>query len=233
MAPHRRARAPAWTGVLFRPLRRRGTQIVLVIASFGASLALRYGLAFLYGPEPAYYTREIQLAMPIVPGLPAVRAPPTSSSSSGSPPCWWWGSTSSSPARPLGRAMRAVSENPALARVVGVDPAGGRALDVAHRRRARRRGRRFVGLTVQVRPLARLRPAPAALRGHDPGGHGQRLRRRPRRAPPRAGRGARRPPRRRGVPRGRRLRASSWSSSWSARAACSGRASDDRAGRAR
>ena len=45
--------------VLFRPLRRQGTQIVLVIASFGASLALRYGLAFIYGPEPAYYTREI------------------------------------------------------------------------------------------------------------------------------------------------------------------------------
>src|SRR5262245_25415681 len=62
--------------LLFRPLRQQGTQIVLVIASFGASLALRYGLAFLYGPEPAYYTREIQLATPIVPGLPAVRATP-------------------------------------------------------------------------------------------------------------------------------------------------------------
>ena len=62
--------------VLFRPLRQQGTQIVLVIASFGASLALRYGLAFVYGPEPAYYTREIQLATPIVSGLPAVRATP-------------------------------------------------------------------------------------------------------------------------------------------------------------
>src|SRR5262245_61209871 len=62
--------------LLFRPFRQHGTQIVLVIASFGASLALRYGLAFLYGPEPHYYTREIQLAAPIVPGLSAVRATP-------------------------------------------------------------------------------------------------------------------------------------------------------------
>ena len=138
--------------VLFQPLRRHGAQIVLVIASFGASLALRYGLAFVYGPEPAYYTREIQLAAPIVSGLPAVRATPDQ--------LFVLGLTAVLVVllhllltrTTLGRAMRAVSENPALARVVGVDPQavarwtwllGGALAAVAGV---------FVGLTVQVRP---------------------------------------------------------------------------------
>jgi branched-chain amino acid transport system permease protein len=137
--------------VLFRPLRRHGTQIVLVIASFGASLALRYGLAFIYGPEPAYYTREIQLAAPVVAGLP-LRATPDQ--------LFVLGLTAVLVVllhllltrTTLGRAMRAVSENPALARVVGVDPEavarwtwllGGALAAVAGI---------FVGLTVQIRP---------------------------------------------------------------------------------
>jgi len=138
--------------VLFRPLRRQGTQIVLVIASFGASLALRYGLAFIYGPEPAYYTREIQLATPILPGLAVIRATPDQ--------FFVLGLTAGLVVlvhllltrTTLGRAMRAVSENPTLARVVGVDPEavarwtwlfGGALATVAGV---------FVGLTVQVRP---------------------------------------------------------------------------------
>jgi branched-chain amino acid transport system permease protein len=138
--------------VLFRPLRRRGTQIVLVIASFGASLALRYGLAFLYGPEPAYYTREIQLATPVVPGLPAVRATPDQLFVLGLTGALVVGLHLLLTRTTLGRAMRAVSENPALARVVGVDPQavarwtwliGGALATVAGT---------FVGLTVQIRP---------------------------------------------------------------------------------
>lgn len=138
--------------VLFRPLRRHGTQIVLVIASFGASLALRYGLAFVYGPEPAYYTRQIQIATPVVPGWPAVRATPDQlfvlGLTTGLVVALHWLLTRTT----LGRAMRAVSENPALARVVGVDPQavarwtwliGGALAAVAGV---------FVGLTVQVRP---------------------------------------------------------------------------------
>jgi branched-chain amino acid transport system permease protein len=138
--------------LLFRPLRRQGTQIVLVIASFGASLALRYGLAFAYGPEPAYYTRTIQIATPVVPGLPLVRATPDQlfvlGLTTGLVVALHWLLTRTT----LGRAMRAVSENPALARVVGVDPQavarwtwliGGALAAVAGV---------FVGLTVQVRP---------------------------------------------------------------------------------
>ena len=138
--------------LLFRPLRQQGTQIVLVIASFGASLALRYGLAFAYGPEPAYYTREIQLATPIVPGLPAVRATPDQLFVLGLTAVLVVGLHLLLTRTTLGRAMRAVSENPALARVVGVDPVavarwtwliGGALATVAGA---------FVGLTVQVRP---------------------------------------------------------------------------------
>jgi branched-chain amino acid transport system permease protein len=138
--------------LLFRPLRQQGSQIVLVIASFGASLALRYGLAFVYGPEPAYYTREIQLAAPIVPGLPAVRATPDQLFVLGLTTVLVVGLHLLLTRTTLGRAMRAVSENPALARVVGVDPVavarwtwliGGALATVAGV---------FVGLTVQVRP---------------------------------------------------------------------------------
>jgi branched-chain amino acid transport system permease protein len=138
--------------LLFRPLRHHGTQIVLVIASFGASLALRYGLAFVYGPEPAYYTREIQLATPIVPWLPAVRATPDQLFVLGLTAVLVVGLHLLLTRTTLGRAMRAVSENPALARVVGVDPQaiarwtwllGGALATVAGA---------FVGLTVQVRP---------------------------------------------------------------------------------
>ena len=137
---------------LFRPLRQHGTQIVLVIASFGASLALRYGLAFLYGPEPAYYTRDIQLAAPIVPGLPAVRATPNQLFVLGLTAVLVVGLHLLLTRTTLGRAMRAVSENPTLARVVGVDPEtvarwtwliGGALATIAGV---------FVGLTVQIRP---------------------------------------------------------------------------------
>jgi branched-chain amino acid transport system permease protein len=136
--------------LLFRGLRRHGAQITLVIASFGASLALRNLLVFLYGPEPDYFTREIQIARPVLPGVRvtadqvvvlalaallvlALHVLLTRTT--------------------LGRAMRAASENPALLEVIGIDPQvvarwtwliGGALAAVAGV---------FVGLTVQVRPL--------------------------------------------------------------------------------
>jgi len=135
---------------LFGPLRRQGTAIAVVIASFGASLALRSTIAFLWGPEPQYFTREIAIAREILPGvrvtadqlvvlaltaglmiaLHLLLAHTT-----------------------LGRSMRAASENPALLGATGIDPAvvvrwtcviGGALAAVAGV---------FVGLTVQVRPL--------------------------------------------------------------------------------
>jgi branched-chain amino acid transport system permease protein len=104
--------------LLFSKLRHRGNAIVMVMASFGASMALRSLLEFIFTSEPAYFSRDIQMALPlglgvkltpdqifllivtvlIVAGLDRMMA------SSG-----------------IGRAMRAVSENPVLARVAGVD----------------------------------------------------------------------------------------------------------------
>jgi branched-chain amino acid transport system permease protein len=136
--------------VLFRPLRRRGTMIGLVIASFGASLALRSLVAFAWGPEPRYYARAIPIAREVLPGvrvtadqlfvlaltaalIVALHLVLTRTT--------------------LGRAMRAMSENPALLAVTGIDPAvvarwtcviGGGLAAVAGV---------LIGLTVQIRPL--------------------------------------------------------------------------------
>jgi len=136
--------------VLFRPLARRGAGLTLAIASFGASLALRNALVFLYGPQPDYFTREIPIARAVLPGvrvtadqvfllavtLVLVAALHLVLTRTG-----------------LGRAMRATSENPALAEVAGIDPSRvarwtwiiGAGLAAV--------GGLLVGLTVQIRPL--------------------------------------------------------------------------------
>ena len=53
--------------MLFRRLRRTRRAITLVIASFGAALVLRNLLLFVYGGVPEYYSREIQVAIRLVP----------------------------------------------------------------------------------------------------------------------------------------------------------------------
>ena len=144
------ALALALEHALFRPLARHAAPIVLVIASFGASLALRSLIAFAWGPEPAYFTREIPIAREVLPGMRvtadqvfvlmltvalmvALHLVLTHTT--------------------LGRAMRAASENPGLLAATGIDPAriarltcliGGGLAAVAGV---------FIGLTVQIRPF--------------------------------------------------------------------------------
>ncbi|MGY9048948.1 MAG: branched-chain amino acid ABC transporter permease [Rhodobacterales bacterium] len=105
--------------LLFGRLRASGAvTIILVMASFGAALALRNLLEFIYTSSPAYFTNALQISKQILPGL---RATPdqllvlglgavlvvlvhlllTRSAS--------------------GRSMRAVSEDPQLAALVGID----------------------------------------------------------------------------------------------------------------
>ncbi|WP_321341226.1 branched-chain amino acid ABC transporter permease [uncultured Cohaesibacter sp.] len=105
--------------LLFGRLRKAGSaQIILVMSSFGAALALRNLLEFIYTSSPAYFTNALQISRPILPGL---RATPdqllvlvlavimviavhlllTRSAA--------------------GRSMRAVSENPDLASLAGID----------------------------------------------------------------------------------------------------------------
>jgi branched-chain amino acid transport system permease protein len=136
--------------LLFRALRRHGTQVTLIIASFGASLALRNLLTFLYGPDPEYFTREIQIAIAILPG---VRVTADQMFVLGLTALLVLGLHVMLTRTTLGRAMRAASENPTLLAVTGIDPEavarwtwliGGALAAVAGV---------FVGLTVQVRPL--------------------------------------------------------------------------------
>jgi branched-chain amino acid transport system permease protein len=135
---------------LFRPLRRRGTMIGLVIASFGASLALRSLVAFAWGPEPYYYARAIPIARQVLPG---VRVTADQLFVLALTAALMVGLHLLLTRTTLGRAMRAMSENPALLAVTGIEPAavarwtcviGGSLAAVAGV---------LVGLTVQVRPL--------------------------------------------------------------------------------
>ena len=135
--------------LLFARLRRRGTAIIMVIASFGASLALRSLLEFLFTSEPTYFSREIQIAIPLGAGI---RVTPDQLCSLGLTALLVGAMHLLLTRSHIGRAMRAVSENPALARIVGIDVAAvirttwliGGALACA--------AGVMLGLTVQIRP---------------------------------------------------------------------------------
>jgi branched-chain amino acid transport system permease protein len=104
--------------VLFARLRRRGNAIVMVMASFGASMALRSMLEFLFTSEPRYFSRDIQMAMPF--GL-GIRLTPDQIFLLAMTAVIVVVVDRYMKLSPMGRAMRAVSENPVLARVAGVD----------------------------------------------------------------------------------------------------------------
>lgn len=109
--------------LLFRRLRRQGS-ITLVIASFGAALALRNLLQFWQGGIPQYYGENLQIALNLVPRSigGGLRATPDqllvlvlSVAVVAGLHLFLRYST-------LGRAMRATATNPALAQVSGIDP---------------------------------------------------------------------------------------------------------------
>ncbi len=139
--------------LLFRRLRQQGS-ITLVIASFGAALALRNLLQYWQGGVPQYYGENLQIALNIVPRRVAggLRATPDqllvlvlAVVLVAALHLFLKRST-------LGRAMRATACNPALARVSGIDPervlratwALGAALAAV--------AGVMAGLTVQLRP---------------------------------------------------------------------------------
>jgi branched-chain amino acid transport system permease protein len=111
--------------LLFRRL-RRGNAITLVIASFGAALALRNLVQFLYGTLPEYYSREIQIAIRLVPRdvMGGLRITPDQMLVIGLTVALMIALQLLLTRTTLGRAMRATAMNPALARVAGVDVAG-------------------------------------------------------------------------------------------------------------
>lgn len=149
--------ALALDSVLFKRLRRQGA-ITLVIASFGAALALRNLLMFFYGGVPRYYSQELQIAIPLVPRSVwgGMRITPDQLFVLGLTAVTVVGVHLFLQRSTLGRAMRATAMNPQLARVAGIDPKrvlratwilGGVLAAVAGV---------FAGLTVQLRPTLGL-----------------------------------------------------------------------------
>tara|TARA_R110002049_G_scaffold10127_3_gene50438 strand:+ start:146428 stop:147342 length:915 start_codon:yes stop_codon:yes gene_type:complete len=107
--------------LLFGRLRARGADtIIIVMASFGASMALRSLLEFIYTAKPEYYTKALQIAQPIGFGL---RATPDQLLVIGTAACLVIALHLIVTYSATGRAMRAVAENPALAGVYGIDTA--------------------------------------------------------------------------------------------------------------
>jgi branched-chain amino acid transport system permease protein len=140
--------------LLFKRL-RRGNAITLVIASFGAALALRNLVQFLYGTLPEYYTREIQIAIRLVPRdvLGGLRVTPDQMLVIGLTVGLMIALQLLLTRTTLGRAMRATAMNPALARVAGVDTdAVIRATWVIGAALAAVAGV-FAGIVGQIRPM--------------------------------------------------------------------------------
>jgi branched-chain amino acid transport system permease protein len=140
--------------LLFKRL-RRGNAITLVIASFGAALALRNLVQFLYGTLPEYYTREIQIAIRLVPRdvLGGLRITPDQILVIGLTIAAMIALQLLLTRTTLGRAMRATAMNPALARVAGVDTdAVIRATWVIGAALAAVAGV-FAGIVGQIRPM--------------------------------------------------------------------------------
>jgi branched-chain amino acid transport system permease protein len=105
--------------MLFGRLRaKRSTVIIMVMASFGAALTLRSLLEFIFTAKPAYYTKALQIALPLGGGL---RATPDQLLSLGLAAILVLAIHVLLTRTAIGRSMRAVSENQQLAGVVGVD----------------------------------------------------------------------------------------------------------------
>ncbi len=135
--------------LLFGRLRRHGSAITLVIASFGASLALRNLIAFGFGPEPRYFSRALKIAIPILPGI---RVTPDQLFVMALTAVLVVALHLLLTRTTLGRAMRATAENPSLAMLIGIDVrAVVRATWIVGAGLAAVAGV-FLGLTVQLRP---------------------------------------------------------------------------------
>ncbi|KDP87720.1 ABC transporter permease [Cupriavidus sp. SK-3] len=107
--------------LLFRLLRRSGVAVTLVIASFGAALMLRNVVVFIWGSQPEYYSRSIAIAREILPGvrLTADEVFVVASTILLMAALHFFLTRSR-----LGKAMRAVSDNPALASITGINVQG-------------------------------------------------------------------------------------------------------------
>lgn len=139
--------------LLFARLRARGQAIIVVMASFGASMALRNLLEFLFSSSPAYYSRALQIARSV--GL-GIRITPDQVALLVMTAALVTGMHLFLTRSQRGREMRAYSQNPALARVTGIDVSRVvRATWIIGAALAAAAGV-MVGTLVQIRPLMGL-----------------------------------------------------------------------------
>ena len=139
--------------LLFARLRDKGQSIIVVMASFGASMALRSLLEFIFTSSPTYFSRGIQMAIPVGFGI---RITPDQMVMLATTIILVTAMHLFMSRSQTGREMRAYSQNPALARVVGIDTARVvRATWIVGAALACAAGV-MVGILVQIRPLMGL-----------------------------------------------------------------------------
>jgi branched-chain amino acid transport system permease protein len=135
--------------LVFRRLRDRGVQsVTMVFAAFGTGLILRNLVTLIWGTEAHYYTRKLQMAVEVLPG---VRMLPDQMFVLGLAVVIVTGLHFFLKYTRFGVAMRGVAENPPLAQVCGVRVESvvwwtwiiGSAIAAA--------AGVFLGLTVQIR----------------------------------------------------------------------------------
>jgi branched-chain amino acid transport system permease protein len=111
----------AWAvdSLVFRRLRRRGAApLTMVFAAFGAALVMRHLIVLVWGHESHYYTRELQMAVELLPG---VRMLPDQIFIVGLALATMLALHAFLAWSRTGVAMRAMAESPALAQVCGVE----------------------------------------------------------------------------------------------------------------
>jgi branched-chain amino acid transport system permease protein len=136
--------------LVFAPLRRRNAgPLVLIFASFGLALVARNLVLLIFGPQPEYYSRELQMAI-LLPG--DIRLMPDQAVVLAAAVCalallWWFLNHTRH-----GLAMRAVAENPGLAQTCAISPKVAIRTTWAITGVIGALGGALFGLTVQLRP---------------------------------------------------------------------------------
>lgn len=104
--------------LVYRPLRGRANHLTLVFGSFGVSLLVRMIILLIFGGGAQYYSNTLQIAIPVAPGL---RILPDQVFTLGLTAVIVVALHLFLQKTRLGLAMRALAENPELARVNGID----------------------------------------------------------------------------------------------------------------
>lgn len=108
--------------LIFRQMRRRGAHnLSMVFAAFGAALIMRHVVVLIWGHNSYYYTRELQIAVELLPG---VRMLPDQIFILLLAVAVVAGLHLFLTYSRIGMAMRAMAESPALARVCGIEVDG-------------------------------------------------------------------------------------------------------------